>query len=74
MDLTTMMIDGLLVTSQMCFGKECFKSTSIYRFNGLGNGSNNYEELMALLLLLRGVVERNASKVQVFRDTMFSIN
>jgi len=41
---------------------------------GLGLGSNNYSELMALKLLLIFAVEKNIKQLQIFGDSMIIIN
>ena len=41
---------------------------------GLGSGSNNYAELMALKLLLCFAIEINCKKLQVFGDSLVVIN
>ena len=41
---------------------------------GLGSGTNNYAELMALKLLLCFAIERNCKKIQVFGDSFVVIN
>ena len=41
---------------------------------GLGSGTNNYIELMALKLLLCFAIERNCKKLQVFADSLIVIN
>ena len=41
---------------------------------GLGTGSNNYAELMALKLLLCFAIESNCQNLQVFGDSLVVIN
>ena len=41
---------------------------------GLGSGTNNYAELMALKLLLCFAIEINCKKLQVFGDSLVIIN
>jgi hypothetical protein len=41
---------------------------------GLGSGSNNYTELMALKLLLTFVEEKGIISLQIFEDSMVVIN
>ena len=41
---------------------------------GLGSGTNNYAELMALKLLLCFAIESNCKKLQVFGDSLVIIN
>jgi ribonuclease HI len=42
--------------------------------SGLGAGTNNYAEIMALKLLLLFVVEKGCKTLQVFGDSMLIIN
>ena len=41
---------------------------------GLGNGSNNYTELLSLKLLLKLALDNQISKLQVFGDSQLVIN
>ena len=41
---------------------------------GLGTGTNNYAELMALKLLLYFALERNYRKIQIFGDSLVILN
>jgi ribonuclease HI len=41
---------------------------------GLGKGTNNYAELMALLLLLKTTIEQGLHSIQLFGDSMNVIN
>jgi ribonuclease HI len=41
---------------------------------GLGKGTNNYVELMALLLLLKFSIEQGLHSIQLFGDSMNVIN
>ena len=41
---------------------------------GLGTGTNNYAELMALKLLLCFAIERGCKRIQIFGDSLIVIN
>ena len=41
---------------------------------GLGTGTNNYAELMALKLLLCFALERNCRKIHIFGDSLVILN
>ena len=41
---------------------------------GLGTGSNNYAELMALKLLLCFAIEKNCKKIHTFGDSLVILN
>ena len=60
-----------------CGGGECLYLNQNHYFQislGLGVGTNNYDELMTLKLLLCFAIERNCRKLQVFGDSMVVIN
>ena len=52
------------------FSEECFISFK----DGLGNGTNNYAELLGLKLLLKLALENHIIKLQVFGDSHLVIN
>jgi ribonuclease HI len=41
---------------------------------GLGRGTNNFDELMALKLVLILAAEKGVQKLQIFRDSMIVTN
>ena len=41
---------------------------------GLGKGTNNFAELLALKLLLRFALEKNSRNIHIFGDSMVVIN
>jgi ribonuclease HI len=70
--------DGASSSDQsMCGGGGCLYFSNSHFFTlkaGLGTGSNNYSELMALKLLLLFAVEQGCRSLQVFGDSLVIIN
>jgi ribonuclease HI len=70
--------DGASSSDQTkCGGGGCLYFTNSHYFTlkaGLGNGTNNYSELMALKLLMIFVVEQGCRTLQVFGDSLVVIN
>jgi ribonuclease HI len=61
----------------ICGGGGCLYLSTTHYFllkSGLGAGTNNYAELLALKLLLLFVVEKGCKTLQVFGDSMLIIN
>jgi ribonuclease HI len=61
----------------LCGGGGCLYLSSTHHYTlkvGLGAGTNNYSELMALKLLLLFVVEQGCQTLQVFGDSLIIIN
>jgi hypothetical protein len=70
--------DGAASGDQLlCGGGGCLYITTSHFFllkSGLGVGSNDYSEIMALKLLLLFVVEKECKILQVFGDSLLIIN
>jgi ribonuclease HI len=61
----------------LCGGGGCLYFSNSHHYTlkaGLGAGTNNYSELMALKLLLLFVVEQGCQSLQVFGDSLIIIN
>ena len=60
-----------------CGGGGCLFISTTHSFHilaGMGRGSNNFAELMALKLVLLFVVEKDCHSLQVFGDSMIVID
>ena len=60
-----------------CWGGATLFLNSTHHFQikmGLGTGTNNYIELVALKLLLCFALERNSRKIQIFGDSLVILN
>jgi ribonuclease HI len=70
--------DGASSSDQtICGGGGCLHFTHAHYFTlkaGLGPGTNNYSELMALKLLLLFAIEQGCRTLQVFGDSLVIIN
>jgi ribonuclease HI len=65
------------LTRETVGGEDVFLSphhTTFTSRRGLGDGTNNYSELMALKLLLLFSLEKGCRSLQVFGDSLVIIN
>jgi ribonuclease HI len=63
--------------NQICGGGAILYLTKTHHFNlsmGLGSGTNNFVELLAMKLLLHFAKEKGINTLQIFGDSMLAIN
>jgi ribonuclease HI len=72
---TSMVLPHLIRQSVAGGGCLYFSNSHFFTLKvGLGNGTNNYSELLALKLLILFVVEQGCRTLQVFGDSLVIIN